>query len=122
MSFIREYNDYSHEIILNLFSFAEVIYQTYNNNESINNLDDDVEFLGDGGVDSADLLDGTCARIDLEEVPVISGTTAEKGVANRRVDAVHIHRLDLLRRYVQYAREHSTRNLNIINAFYSQYI
>ena len=67
-------------------------------------LDDDVELLGNGGVDRANLFNRAGALVDFEKLLVIGWIAAEKGVADRRVDAVHIDGLDLLGRDVKNAR------------------
>jgi len=66
-------------------------------------LDDDIELLGYRRIHGSDLLHRSGIGINLEKVSVIWWISAEEGIVNRRVYAVHVDRLYLLGRDIEYA-------------------
>lgn len=67
-------------------------------------LDDSIELLRHRRVDGFDLPHRSGIGIDLEEITVIRRISAEEGIMDRRVYAVHVDRLYFLGRDVEYAR------------------
>lgn len=63
-------------------------------------LDDNVEHFRGGGIDGSDLTHCTRFWVDLEVVGVGAGGAADERVMNGGVYGVHVHGLDLFRRYV----------------------
>lgn len=74
-------------------------------------LDDNVKFLRDCRVDGSDLLHRSGVGINLEEISVIRWISAEEGIVDRRVYAVHVDRLYLLGRDIEYAGQNAARHL-----------
>jgi len=66
-------------------------------------LNNNIELLRHRRVDGFDLLHRPGVRIDLKEISVIWWISAEKGIVNRRVYAVHVDRLYFLGRDIEYA-------------------